>query len=179
MNRSLCNWFLLLRRRGTVVFENKVVSLCGGALSGWRQILQKLVRAFNAFSHAHGAITLHFHTGLQLMRRKPPRQVSMMMWLNNHAMHEIFAGAANPKAVKKQCQLRRLATPELGEMVEYPALAEIEPEGMYTSAVRTLKLIHSLTYRHTHPSPQDRRAGEAASSRRPPRRGRQTAIERR
>lgn len=60
--------------------------------------------------------------------REETRQIPMLMWTTYHVMNELYAGAANLRAIKRHCSSGRLATMELAEMLEYPELALIESE---------------------------------------------------
>lgn len=45
-----------------------------------------------------------------------------------HVIHELYAGSANLKSIRKQCLSGRLATLEISEMLENLNLAQISPE---------------------------------------------------
>lgn len=60
--------------------------------------------------------------------REESSQVPMLVWMSYHTIHELYAGAANLKAIRKHCLGGRLATQELGEMLEHSALMQILPE---------------------------------------------------
>lgn len=60
--------------------------------------------------------------------REESAKVPMLVWTTFHVANELYAGAANLKAIKQQCSLGRLATTELAEMLENESLASILPD---------------------------------------------------
>lgn len=59
--------------------------------------------------------------------REETRNVPMIVWASYHVIHEMYAGAANLRAIKNQCRNGRLATSELAEILERRDLEELSP----------------------------------------------------
>lgn len=60
--------------------------------------------------------------------RQEATHFSLMFWATQHVLHEIYAGVANLKTIQKRCRVGQLATMELAELIEHPALAQVPDE---------------------------------------------------
>lgn len=83
--------------------------------------------------------------------REEVQQVPMMVWLAYHVTHELYAGAANLKAIKTECGSGRLATQEIAEMLELESLGQIDPTDTQLESLTTnekdseIEVIYRLT----------------------------------
>lgn len=71
---------------------------------------------------------------LQLIREES-EAIPVLVWISHHVVQELYAGAANLKAVKKHCLVGRVATEEIGEMLEWQSIGTILPEDTVLDSV--------------------------------------------
>lgn len=58
--------------------------------------------------------------------REEAEQIPMLVWATYHMVNEMYAGAANLKAIRRECMRGRLAVGELGEMIESPEIQALD-----------------------------------------------------
>lgn len=82
--------------------------------------------------------------------RQETAHIPMVLWSSFQAMHELYAGAANLRAVKLQCRAGVLATQEIGEMVESTEIGEVSAAEtsvvsmIYDPDVQELEILYRL-----------------------------------
>lgn len=60
--------------------------------------------------------------------KEEAEQIPMLVWVTYHLVNEMYAGAANLRAVRRECIRGKLAAQELGEMIESSDLMEINAD---------------------------------------------------
>lgn len=81
--------------------------------------------------------------------RDEAQQMPMLMWATYHVVHELYAGSANLRAIKKYCSSGRLATQEIAEMLELKRLSKTDPEETFLESISIdpEKIALEFTYR--------------------------------
>lgn len=59
--------------------------------------------------------------------KEAAKDIPMVLWMANHALHELKAGVANLKAIKQHCSQGHMATKEIGELIEHQGLLDLDP----------------------------------------------------